>query len=262
VSVDHFPSTHATWIDAQLTLIDGADASHAGPHAGRAETAREALRRHLWDRYHAPLRAYAHGGSLRRAGEPDELVVGYFAERVTAPDFLPAWRRSNMPLRRWMMNGIGFYARGVVRDRMRDRLRPFTDLASTPMSDSDWANPSADDALLSADERTAETAFERAWAIAVLDAAHTQAHAQLASEGRLDEYDAFRRRVIEGEGYDTIGPSLGMSAQQCAGATRLVSQRMAAALREVLRAEGVRESEMDRTVQEVQRAVEATGGGA
>ena len=46
-----------------------------------------------------------------------------------------------------------------------------------------------------------------------------------------------------------------MSAQQCAGATRLVSQRMAAALREVLRAEGVRESEMDRTVQEVQRAV-------
>ena len=71
----------------------------------------------------------------------------------------------------------------------------------------------------------------------------------------------FRRRVIEGEGYDTIGPSVGMSAQQCAGATRLVSQRMAAALREVLRAEGVRESEMDRTVQEVQRAVGAAGGG-
>jgi len=45
--VDHFPSTHATWIDAQLTIIDGAGASTDSPHAARAETAREALRLHL-----------------------------------------------------------------------------------------------------------------------------------------------------------------------------------------------------------------------
>jgi hypothetical protein len=260
--VDHFPSTHATWIDAQLTIIDGDGASADGPHTARAETAREALRRHLWERYHAPLRAYVHGGSLRRAGEPDDLVAGYFADRVTAPDFLPAWRRSNMPLRRWMMNGMGFYARGVVRDRLRDRLRPFTDLSENAAAGGASSSTGAEDALLPVEERTAEAAFERAWAIAVLDAAHAQAHAQLSAEGRLDEYDVFRRRVIEGEGYDTIGPSVGMSAQQCAGATRLVSQRMAAALREVLRAEGVRESEMDRTVQDVQRAVGAAGGGA
>ena len=255
--VDHFPSTHGTWIDAQLTIIDGAD----GSQASRALSAREALRQHLWERYHAPLRAYVHGGSLRRAGEPDDLVAGYFADRVTTPDFLPAWRRANMPLRRWMMNGMGFYARGVVRDRMRDRLRPFTDLTGSTAPGSDSTTTGAEEAFLPADERTSEAAFEHAWAIAVLDAAHTQAHAELAKEDRLDEYDVFRRRVIEGEGYDTIGPSVGMSAQQCAGATRLVSQRMAAALREVLRAEGVRESEMDRTVQEVQRAVGATGGG-
>jgi hypothetical protein len=53
-----------------------------------------------------------------------------------------------------------------------------------------------------------------------------------------------------------------MSAQQCAGATRLVSQRMAAAVREVLRAEGVRESELDATVAEVQRAVGAAAPGS
>lgn len=262
--VDHFPSTHATWIDAQLTIIEEASAPHAG-FAGspRATGAREALRRHLWERYHAPLRAYVHGGSLRRAGEPDDLVAGYFADRVTADDFLPAWRRSNMPLRRWMMNGMGFYARGVVRDRMRDRLRPFTDIAQSQQASGAAASSTgAEDALLPADDRTAEDAFERAWAIAVLDAAHTQAHAQLANEGRLDEYEVFRRRVIEGEGYDAIGPSVGMSAQQCAGATRLVSQRMAAAVREVLRAEGVRESELDATVAEVQRAVGAAAPGS
>ena len=248
--VDHFPSTHATWIDAQLTII--------GEAGGASVGAREALRRHLWDRYHAPLRAYVHGGSLRRAGEPDDLVAGYFADRVTADDFLPAWRRSGMPLRRWMMNGMGFYARGVVRDRLRGRVRPFTDVA-TPAATGDATAPSAEDTLLPVDERTAEDAFERAWAIAVLDAAHAQAHAQLSDEGRLDDYEVFRRRVIEGEGYDTIGRSVGKSAQQCAGATRLVSQRMAAALREVLRAEGVREGELEETVREVQRAVGRLG---
>lgn len=257
--VDHFPSTHATWIDAQLTIIDGAGGATEGPRAQVAENARAALRKHLWERYHAPLRAYVHGGSLRRAGEPEELVSGYFAERVTTPEFLVAWRSSGMPLRRWMMNGMGFYARGVVRDRMRDRMRTFTDLAeprasaTTDAGTDRRADPTDD--LLGADARTAADAFEHAWAIAVLDAAHAQVHAELDAQGRLDQYEVFRRRVIDGEGYDTIAPSVGLTPQQCAGATRLVSQRLAASLREVLRDEGVTEGEMDATVAEVQRAV-------
>lgn len=249
--VDHFPSTHATWIDAQLTMIEGAEDA-AAP---RASSAREALRRHLWERYHAPLRAYVHGGSLRRAGDPDDLVAGYFADRVTAPEFLLAWRRTDMPLRRWMMNGMGFYARGVVRDRLRDRMRPFTDVAGGPTAAGD--DPAAHDEydLLGSDDRTAEAAFERAWAMAVLEATHAQAHDTLAAERRLDQYEVFRRRVIDGEGYETIGPSVGMTPQQCANATRLVSQRLATAMREVLRAEGVREGDLDRTAMDVQRAV-------
>ena len=84
--VDHFPSTHATWIDAQLTIIEEAGAPHAGSAGSpRATGAREALRRHLWERYHAPLRAYVHGGSLRRAGEPDDLVAGSPARRSDPP---------------------------------------------------------------------------------------------------------------------------------------------------------------------------------
>ena len=267
--VDHFPSTHATWIDAQLTVIEECGEAPAAAQAQRAERAMASLRTHLWERYHAPLRAYVHGGSLRRAGEPDDLVAGYFADRVTAPEFLREWRRTDLPLRRWMMNGLGFYARGVVRDRMRDRLRTFTDAgagAATGAGTTGAGEPSGTglgEALdaFAADDRTAEDAFDRAWAIAVLDAAHAQAHAELADEGRLDAYEVFRRRVIEGEGYETIGPAVGMDAPQCAGATRLVSQRMARALREVLRAEGVRESEMDATMAEVRRAVGDVAGG-
>jgi hypothetical protein len=160
-----------------------------------------------------------------------------------------------MPLRRWMMNGMGFYARGVVRDRLRDRMRPFTDVAGGPTAAGVDPAAHGEDDLLGSDDRTAEAAFERAWAMAVLEATHAQAHATLAAEGRLDQYEVFRRRVIDGEGYESIGPSVGMTPQQCANATRLVSQRLAAAMREVLRAEGVREGDLDRTAMDVQRAV-------
>ena len=46
--VDHFPSTHATWIDAQLTIAeDGDRAAARGDDAGRgrATNARDAIRR-------------------------------------------------------------------------------------------------------------------------------------------------------------------------------------------------------------------------
>jgi hypothetical protein len=57
--------------------------------------------------------------------------------------------------------------------------------------------------------------------------------------------------VIEGEGYETIAPSLGRTPQQCAGAKRLVTQALREAVRESLRAEGVNESELDAEVARV-----------
>ena len=50
--VDHFPSTHATWIDAQLTI---AERSRAAGDAVGEINAIDALRRHLMERYHAAL---------------------------------------------------------------------------------------------------------------------------------------------------------------------------------------------------------------
>ena len=231
--VDHFPSTHATWIDAQLTIAEGG--------APEATSALNALRRHLMERYREALVAYVRGGSLRRLGDAEELVAGFFADRAAEPSFLAGWRASGMPLRRWMMNGINFYGRGMIRDRARAKARDgAAELAERAGGDLSRALREA-----GVDQRDAERAFEQAWALAVLNDAHARAHAELASKDRLDDYDIFRRRVIEGEGYETIAPSVGRSAQQCAGATRLVTQALQRALLEALRAEGVRESDLE-----------------
>ena len=100
--VDHFPSTHATWIEAQLTIAeDGERAAEGGDSAGRAraEGARSALRRHVMERYTPALTAYVSTPQLRRIGERDELVSGFYARTMSDPGFFVRWRSSGMPLR-------------------------------------------------------------------------------------------------------------------------------------------------------------------
>ena len=242
---DHFPSTHATWIDAQLTIAERSRAS--GDEAGESN-ALDALRRHLMDRYHGALRAYVCGGSLRRLGEADDVVGGFFADRACRPAFLAQWRRSGLPLRRWMMTGINLYGKSMIRERTRDRERPVGEVPE-------------DSAL---DESTAERAFERAWSLSVLNAALARVHAELAAQDRLEEFGIFRRRVVEGEGYETIAPSVGRTAQQCANTTRLVTDRLREALRASLRDEGLAEREVEAALAELYGAfgIAKRGGGA
>ena len=87
-----------------------------------------------------------------------------------------------------------------------------------------------------------------------LNAALEQVHGELAAQGRLDDYAIFRRRVIEGEGYDSIAPGTGRTPQQCANATRLVTERLRDALRSVLREEGLAGGDIETAVGEVYEA--------
>ena len=68
------------------------------------------------DRYAGPLAVFVRGSSLARLGEPAEIVNGFFASRLSDAEFLRAWDRSGMRLRRWLMNGILFYGQGLARD--------------------------------------------------------------------------------------------------------------------------------------------------
>ena len=76
--VDHFPSTHATWIDAQLTIAEEGDRAAATGDAAanaRAAGARDALRRHVMERYTDALSAYVSASGLRSAGERDDRTT-------------------------------------------------------------------------------------------------------------------------------------------------------------------------------------------
>jgi hypothetical protein len=224
-----FPTTQATWL---RTLV-GEGVATAG-RGNAAETARIAV----MARYAEPLRVFVRGSSLARLGEPDEIVNGFFASRLSDARFLEGWAASGMRLRRWLMNGILFYGQGLARDRARAEARG----GAVEPRELDRRE---------GDGATAEADFERAWALAVVREATARVEAELAGEGRAVDFEIFRRHAIDGQPYAVFAREVGRSEQQCAGATRLVAQRVRAALADVLREEGVAERELDAEIARV-----------
>jgi len=218
-----FPTTQATWL---RTLVGEGVAD--AERANAAETARIAV----MERYTEPLAVFVRGSSLARLGEPNEIVNGFFAARLSDAAFLEGWARSGMRLRRWLMNGILFYGQGMARDQARAAARGGA------------VEPRELDRREGAGA-TGELDFERAWALAVVREATARVEAELLAEGRAVEFDIFRRHAIDGQPYAAFAGEVGRTPQQCAGATRLVAQRVRTALAEVLREEGVPEAELD-----------------
>ena len=197
------------------------------------------------ERYATPLAVFVRGSSLSRLGEPAEIVNGFFAARLSDSAYLADWAKSGMRLRRWLMNGILFFGQGLQRDRARAADRGGS------------VEPRMLDRRVG-DSAQAEANFERSWALAIVREATARVEDELGDEGRSVDFDIFRRHAIEGLPYAAFAQEVGKSAQQCAGATRLVAQRVRARLAEILREEGVPEAEVDDEIARVRSVLADT----
>lgn len=196
-------------------MSDGSDTERAD-----AVTRVRAL---MFERYRTPLCAYVKVSRLRHLGDPDELVHGYFVKLLDSCAGLHRWIASGRPLRRWLLTGLLFHARGVARDI--GRSREIHSLGPT-------------DATLGI-EATAERAFERAWCRELVEHAYSAAADSMEREGRGAQWEIFRRHVIEGQPYAPIARELGLSLHQCADATRAALAEVRRELRAAMIAEGV-----------------------
>ena len=237
--VDHFPSTHGTWILSRLDEMRGG--------GDMARAALDELNGHVMRRYAQPLAAYVRTSSLRSDEEPDELVNAFFASRLSRDGYLVQWRESGLPLRRWLVNGMLLHARERARSRR---------MASGEAERVAGADPSA----LERHEPSAYETFEREWARHVLSEAAMRAEQQLVSEGRADAWHAFKRHVIDGVPYSSIAEGLAggdatRAANEARGGAgnaesartlaRLGHARFERALREILSDESVSPADVD-----------------
>lgn len=228
-AVDHFPSTHETWIDGQLESAAQADGQGAN-------AARDALRTHLMERYYEPLCAYVQTRALIGLGEPAEIVGEFFARDIDAVAFLTRWRSSGMQLRRWVMNAMALHCRGLLRDARRAAGRQGT---------------AADMDEVPGTSARAERAFDRAWALGIASKAFWIAYSDAESRGRPQDALAFRLHALDELSHEAIARQLGVTVAQSAHACKRVSARMREAVGDLLRQDGVQPEMLHRAVEEV-----------
>ncbi len=232
--VDHFPSTHRTWLETQL---------------GRGDLGLAAAREHVMARSRVALVAYVRGARVSPLGEPDDIVHDFFARNLGKPDYLGRWLASGLPLRRWLMNGVSAHIRMLWRERALHAGR------HEPLEESARSIESGD--------RGAERDFERAWVRATLGEACRRVEERLVVEGDAEVWQVFQRHVLDGRSYREI---LSTAAEQpsraaeerLAVAVRRVLRLVRAELKEILREDGIRESELDA---EVDRMTHLMDGG-
>lgn len=216
-SDQYFPDTRATWIGAEL-------------RAGRLDE----VNRHLMTVYRECLCLYLRRTPLRRLGDPDDLVQGFFANRLSRPDFLTRWTESEKRLRHWLMNAMKFYLRETLRKEQRGREVQVDEVIAIVDSSSD-----------------PEAEFDRAYRAAVVRDAGRRTAAECERRGQLDHFKIFLRHRKDGETYAEIAPDFGLTAEQAAVRARIAESRFAMYLRETLRRELPPHERVDQTIRDL-----------
>ena len=219
-SRDVFPNTMGTWIDQRLA--EGAPG-------------RELVNTHVMSIYAHPLKVYFLGSSLRSLGEPDEMVDGFFASRLSREGYFEQWRESGLRLRRWLMNGFLFHLREEIRRQRRDGK---SSLGQDPVMPG-GSGPDDD--------------FDRAWAIAMVRDAWTDAARSCEQDGFGDHWRLFIRHHVDKLPYKEFVHEFDVTPSQAAVMVRTATGRFKTAVRDRILMDGVHENDVN---DELQRLME------
>jgi len=207
----------------------------------------------LCEAYWFPLYSY-----LRRrgyaAGDAADLTQGYFTRLIEKGD-LAGVDRDTGRFRAYLVTGVEHFAANE-RDKQRAAKRGGGHRLVSFDAQSAEARYRSDPA----DYETPARAFDRRWALAVLDQALTRLALEMQSRGAADHF-ARLRTYLQGDGsgppYAEVAGQLGMTT----GAIKVAVHRLRQRFRELLRAEichtvadpGLAEAELDDLLAAVRR---------
>jgi hypothetical protein len=222
---DSFPATQRGWLVAQLA--QGA--------AGLPK-----INAYVMQTYAEPLGNYVAGSSFRSLGTPSDLVSGFFASRLAQVGYFERWIESNLPLRRWLINGFLFFLQEQVRRRKADRVESMPTVV--------------------ADEPTSQTAtaveeFDRLWAASMVRSAASAAKDRCATEGFDAHWQMFERHFVKGISYAALSDEFNVTGGQAASMVRTASIRFRQAVVDLLLKDGATEEELDDEVARLMRAL-------
>jgi len=197
---DVFPATRVSWIDERL---------HDGARG------RQDVNHHIMSVYDFPLRVYFMGTRDRWLGEPEDVVQGFFASRLSKEDFLGQWRSSNLRLRQWLINAFCFYLKELHRARRRDARN-----------------------VAQAEEPVVEPrqvqAFDRAYIVSIVREALRKAQEACESEKLGPHWEIFVKHYYQGLAYADFAKEFGVEPSRAAVMARTARTKFQATLRAML----------------------------
>lgn len=208
---DHFPPTRTDYIDREL----------GGGCQGRLN-----VNRHIMEAYAFPLTVYFRGTKDHWIGEPDEIVQGFFADRLARADFFDNWKSSGKRLRHWLINGFCFYLKERHRANRRDSKA--TGEMDDPVTES----------------RIAED-MDRAWVMGLVRGALTEARALCDAQGLAEHWRIFEDHFYRGRSYERIEIESGIEPKRAAVMARTAARKFKQKLRELVRQDGVGEESIE-----------------
>jgi RNA polymerase sigma-70 factor (ECF subfamily) len=212
-----------------------------------AEQSLEKLCRVYW----LPLYTY-----IRRQGESpqdaQDLTQEFFA-RLLEKDFLGSVDQTKGRFRSFLLASLKHFLSNQ-RDRARAQKRGG---GQTPLS-LDFTEAETSLTFQPADEQTPEKAFEKRWALTLLEQSLARLRKEYIDHGRQELFEQLKATLTEGRGgvaYAELSARLGMSE----AAVKMAVHRLRQRYREVLRAEIAEtvalESEVEDELREVFRAL-------
>lgn len=219
--------------------------------AGRVEEGPRGVddaNRHIMTIYAHPLKVYFLGCSLRWVGEADDVVQGYFADRLSRQSFLNKWVASKRPLRFWLITGFKHYLLETARGLQKSRAVASIDAGGTTTSVPANEVPDLDQADLKP--------YDREVALGIVREATRRAEQTCRASGLEAHWTVFVRHHVEGLAYERIAPGLGIDRARCAVMARTAATRYKAEVRALVAWEGATEEEIDR---EIRQLLEVTG---
>lgn len=200
-TADVFPATQLSWIDERLE---------------QGEQGRSDVNRHIMELYRFPLSVYYLGTRDRWLGDVDEVINGFFADRLARTQFLGDWRASGLKLRQWLINAFCFYLRELKRARRRD----------------------AHEDMVQADEMSIVPSlakqFDKALVSAMVRKAMNAAQQDCEKAGLAAHWQVFVLHFCHGRPYDQFAGDLGVDAARAVVMARTAKKKFQTALRDIV----------------------------
>ena len=216
-----FPETQTIWISDRLS---------------EGEAGMMLANGYVMESYVRPLSIYCSKIGLARSVriDADDLVHGFFANRLSNSEYLKSWLTSGLRLRQWLRNGLHFYVHELRRQNAAQlgKLEPHI---------GDQALPEE----VPSEGAAHDHEFERAWALAALDLAMKETKEGLEKRNRRDEWEMFCSHHVEGVPHAIIGERFQLSTAQVAQRTFAVGAQLRDELYGILRKDGALRSEID-----------------